>query len=367
MRQAGRYLPEYRTLRAQQNESQQNESRQNDGVTNDGFIAFCRSESATTQAALQPLRRFCQLDAAIVFSDILVIAEALGLRVSFGVGGPVLDKPLDDRAIEKLLEDRVSLEPHRYDFVARACQGLAQGLQENHFLVPTIGFAGAPWTLACYLLQGRAEKNFPRACAFVRRAPDLADAFLALLAREAADLLAAQRTGGAEVFQLFDSWSGLLHGKENTRFSLTPAKAVFRLLREGEAHAAKSSETRFSTPLIFHARGAGVAWQEVVRQFSGLDVALSPDASVDLAALVGQLETLERDPALTRKIVVQGNLDPQFFLPSRDGSEMCQVLQAKAQAMRGRPWVVNLGSGIPPDAAPERVAEFLSAVKEIQA
>ena len=362
MRQAGRYLPEYRTLR---------ETYKDTNNAKDAFLAFCRTESATTQAALQPLLRFPLLDAAIVFSDILFIAEALGLPVSFQEGGPKIEKPLDEKAIEQLLAQESDLDPSRYAFATRACHGLRHGLKQKlnqtpRRELPVIGFAGAPWTLACYLLQSRAVKGFPLASDFVRRAPALADAFLSLLARETAELLWAQRAGGAEALQLFDSWSGLLTGTDNERFSLAPAVAVFNHLREKEARQQESPETGQGIPLIFHAREAGVAWQTAVQEFSSLQVALSPDSTTDLAGLVALLEAEERNQGLAYKIAIQGNLDPSLLLPTSPMSDLLTAVQEKAQGMRGRPWIVNLGAGIAPDADPERVAELLRAVKEIQ-
>ena len=359
MRQAGRYLPEYRALRKKGGKNEGKKETSQEGHQQrkgDDFVAFCRNEPATTEAATQPLRRFPLLDGAILFSDILLIAEALGFSVSYKEGGPSFVRPLAEKDIEELLGRAQNLDPHRYAFATTAAQGLGQRLKRDHQGLPFIGFAGAPWTLACYLLQGGAEKNFPRALAFIRRAPALSKAFLSLLALEAVALLQAQRAGGASALQLFDSWSGILQGQENEQFSLAPAGLVFHELRKAETQAGLSP-----LPLIFHARGAGVAWQTALTRCFPAQVIPSPDAETDLADLVAVLEEIEGKT----KIPIQGNLSPQLLLATRDDAELRAVLKEKARVLRARPWIVNLGAGITPDADPERVASLLQAIKEI--
>jgi uroporphyrinogen decarboxylase len=204
MRQAGRYLPGYREVRARW-----------------GFWDVCRNPELSTEVALEPLRRF-PVDAAIVFSDILVIPEALGLDVTFGGGdGPKLGRPLRARADLDAWSTFGLAE--RLEFVPRAVKHLADSLRGSHGL---LGFAGAPFTLFAYCVEGGSSDDWKHARVMLHQQPRLAEAALATLAEAAAELLAAQFEAGADAVQLFDTWGGLLSRDEYRRFALPALRRI---------------------------------------------------------------------------------------------------------------------------------------------
>lgn len=314
MRQAGRYLPEYRELRKRSK----------------SFLDFCYSPALATEAVLQPLRRF-PLDAAILFSDILVVPDALGRRVWFVEGeGPRLD-PL------------IGEETWRFDEPERALQRLAPVYEAVERIrreidpgVPLIGFCGAPWTVATYMLQGEGgDKDRARRAAYER--PDDVDRLLDVIAEASARHLAEQVKAGADCLQIFESWAEGLPFPLFERLILRPTEKLMARLRE--LHVA--------APIIGFPRGAGLALSDYAARLPvnavGLDT--SVPAHADLPA----------------SLAVQGNLDPQLLVAG--GAALEQGVRRVIEDFRGRPHIFNLGHGITPEATPDNVSRLVSLVK----
>ncbi|MGF1609692.1 MAG: uroporphyrinogen decarboxylase, partial [Kiloniellales bacterium] len=267
MRQAGRYLPEYRALRSQAG----------------GFLEFCYTPELAVEATLQPIRRF-GFDAAILFSDILVVPDALGQRVWFEEGsGPRLEPITMPDDLERLsvegLEER--LAP-----VFETLSRLSRALPEETAL---IGFAGAPWTVASYMVEGGSSRDFGRVKAWAYGDPEGFQRLIDLLSEATARYLLAQAAAGAEALQLFDSWAAVLPEDPLRRWCLAPAKAIVRRIKAQHP----------DLPVILFPRGAGILYRDFAQE-SGAD-GLSLDTTVPLG---WARETLQDQVAL------QGNLDP---------------------------------------------------------
>ena len=317
MRQAGRYLPEYLALRRQEPD----------------FLRFCYTPALTIEAALQPLRRFT-LDAAIVFSDILVIPHALGREVRFVEGeGPVLT-PLRTAAEIAALD--VSGVVERLEPVLASIRGLKAALPAG---ISLIGFAGSPWTLAVYLIEGRGGTQAERVRAFSYAEPVLFARLIDKLSQAISAFLLAQVRAGAEAIQLFDSWAGTLAAQPFRRWVIEPTQAIVSGLKAAAP----------GVPVIGFPRGAGVGYQAYARE-TGVD-ALSIDASVPPAWAAAVLQP---------QVAVQGNLDNGLLLAGGD------ALAAEADGIcaglaAGR-FVFNLGHGVLPATPPEHVAEVVQRV-----
>ncbi|MGE3304000.1 MAG: uroporphyrinogen decarboxylase [Hyphomonadaceae bacterium] len=317
MRQAGRYLPEYRALRAQA----------------EGFMAFCMNSSLASEATLQPLRRF-DLDAAILFSDILTIPQALGRRVWFVEGeGPRLE-PLIEVADWGLADP--ATVPQRLGPVYDAIGQVRAALPAGKAL---IGFAGGPWTVATYMLQGQGGDKAPSRLAAYRRAEDV-DRLLAALVEATAQHLAAQARAGAQALMIFESWAGGLPPALFDRLVLTPNRALARRARELGAAA----------PIIGFPREAGTAAPDYAQEtgVDGLGVDTAGDARW-LRAAVGS------------KLALQGNLDPQALRAG--GAALERGVHETLEAFAGGPHIFNLGHGITPDVPPEHVEALVRLVK----
>lgn len=320
MRQAGRYLPEYRAVRAR---------------TRD-FLELCYSPDLAVEVTLQPLRRF-PLDAAILFSDILVVPHALGAEVRFAEGeGPRLATIGDAAGLARLDRSRLHerLEPV-YETVRRLRRALPEG-------VALIGFAGAPWTLAAYLAEGQGSKEFLQPRLLARRDPPLFAALIELLTDSVIEFLSAQVEAGAEALQLFDSWAGVLPESELRRWCLAPARRIVAALRERHPEV----------PVILFPRGVGASLRLFAAE-SGAH-ALSLDTTVPMAWAAAELDR-------PQGLALQGNLDPVALL----GPEPALLAEARAilRAAAGRPHVFNLGHGILPGTPPERVAALTRYLK----
>jgi uroporphyrinogen decarboxylase len=317
MRQAGRYLPEYRELRRQAKT----------------FLDFCYAPALATEAVMQPLRRF-PLDAAILFSDILVVPHALGRDVQFLEGeGPRLD-PLVETTGWRFEDPLKAID--RLAPVYETVERIAGALPEN---VALIGFAGSPWTVATYMLQGRGgEKDVSRAAAWSRAVE--VDGLLDVLVEATALHLAAQARAGAEVLQLFESWAEGLAEPLFERLVLAPtAKLVTRLRALG-----------VTSPIIGFPRGAG---HHLARYAAETGVtALGLDTSAPAARLMGTLP-----PGMP----LQGNLDPQLLVAG--GDALRAGVRHVLQDFAGAPHIFNLGHGITPDASPEHVTAMIAAVR----
>lgn len=320
MRQAGRYLPEYRAVRARAG----------------SFLDLCYTPDLAVEVTLQPIRRFA-LDAAILFSDILVVPHALGAGVTFSEGeGPRLEPVTDRSGLARLDATRLHerLEPV-YETVRR----LRSALPER---VTLIGFAGAPWTLAAYLVEGRGSKEFLQPRLLARRDPPLFVDLVELLTEAVIEFLSAQIAAGVEAVQLFDSWAGVLPETELRRWCLRPARRVVAALRERHPHV----------PIILFPRGVGASLLHFANEAGAH--ALSLDTTVPMAWAAAQLDG-------EGGLALQGNLDPVALL----GPEADLLAEARTilRAAASRPHIFNLGHGILPGTPPERVEALVRYLK----
>lgn len=317
MRQAGRYLPEYRELRTRAK----------------NFLDFCYSPSLATEAVMQPLRRF-PLDAAILFSDILVVPDALGRKVWFVEGeGPRLE-PLTAEADWRFADPEKAVQRLSpvYETVERIRGGLPDG-------VTLIGFAGAPWTVATYMLQGRGgDKDEARRAVYERGAE--VDALLAILVEATAQHLAAQVKAGADCLQIFESWAEGLSPSLFARVVIGPTKALVARLRA----------LGVRVPIIGFPRGAGANIETFVRE-TGVDaLGVDTQTSASYARAI--------TPA---GMALQGNLDPQLLVVGGDALD--REARAVVEAFKTGPHIFNLGHGITPQATPENLARLVRIVK----
>ncbi|TVR96283.1 MAG: uroporphyrinogen decarboxylase [Rhodospirillales bacterium] len=318
MRQAGRYLPEYRALR--------------EGAPN--FLQFCYTPGLTTEAALQPLRRF-GMDAAIVFSDILVVPHALGADVRFIEGvGPRLQPIRSTGDVAALVTDRLE---ERLEPVYAGVEGLRRALGPEMSL---IGFAGAPWTLACYMVEGQGGTEAASARRWGYADPEGFGALVAILTDAVVRHLGCQIARGADVVQLFDSWAGLLSEQQFRRWVIAPTAAIVaRLKAEWPA-----------VPIIGFPRGAGVLHQAYVEETGvdgvGLDAAVPADWAAD---------------HLQAKVLVQGNLDNQLLVAG--GVAMDREIDRLLSVLGQGRYVFNLGHGVLPETPPEHVARLAERVR----
>jgi uroporphyrinogen decarboxylase len=317
MRQAGRYLPEY------------NATRQRAG----SFMKLCTTPELATEVTLQPLARF-PLDAAILFSDILTVPDAMGLGLHFTEGeGPRFRQPLSDEAAILRLEapDMVEL-----GYVFAAVASIKRALAGR---VPLLGFAGSPFTLACYMIEGAASVDFASVRRMLYARPDLLNRVLSINADAVAAYLAQQIAHGVDAVMIFDTWGGLLAADAYARFSLAYTQRVIERLREVAPAA----------PVIVYTKGGG-QWLERIAE-CGCD-AVGIDWTTDIASARVRVGA---------RVAVQGNLDPAALLtvPAAIEAEARAVINA-AGAQPGH--VFNLGHGILPATPPENVAALVAFV-----
>ncbi len=318
MRQAGRYLPEYRALRDKARD----------------FLEFCYTPELAVEATLQPLRRF-RMDAAILFSDILVIPDALGQRVEFREGeGPLLP-PLRRREDIKALKTKGIIE--HLQPVFETIKRLSLNLGPETAL---IGFAGAPWTVAVYMVEGRGGTDLGAVPRWAAEAPDQFQALIDVLVDATADYLIEQARSGVEAVQLFDSWAGALDEAAFRRWAIAPTRRLVERL----AAACPG------VPVIGFPRGAGKRTEAYVDETDVAGVSL--DQTVDVAWIASTLQP---------KCTVQGNLDNQAL---RDGgAELERQTRSILDALAGGPFIFNLGHGVLPDTPPEHVARLAEIVR----
>lgn len=325
MRQAGRYLPEYRQLRASAPD----------------FMQFCKTPALACEATLQPLARYPDLDAAIIFSDILPITEAMGLSLEFVPGtGPCIHDPIRSAEDIKRLQ-RPSVESS-LDYVLAAIDRVLTQLAGR---LPLIGFAGSPWTVACYMVEGGSSKLFQVIKGLLYREPEVLHALLEKLTEFTIDYLNAQIKAGVHAVMVFDSWGGVLSDQAFDLFSLHYLHKISDgLLREWEGRR---------IPQIFFTKGGGV-WLDRLADL-GAD-ALGVDWTVDLGAARVQVGD---------RVALQGNLDPMalFGTPEAIYQEVSRILQSYGRAPGH---VMNLGHGIHKDTSPAAVETMLRAVVDYQ-
>src|SRR6476661_8406028 len=307
MRQAGRYLPEYRKVRA----------------TAGSFLNLCLNPVLAAEVTLQPLRRF-DLDAAIIFSDILIVPYALGQKVEFVEGeGPKLE-PIRVANLERL--NRATAE----DKFAPVYETLARVVSELPAGVPVIGFCGAPWTVATYMVEGGGSKDQGQARLWAYRDPTSFQRLIDLLVETSIEYLLGQVKAGARVLQIFDSWAGSLPEDEFARWCSYPTRAIVTGVK------AKAPDV----PIIGFPRGAGAQAESYARE-TGID-AIGCDTAVPLSFM---------REALQSRLPVQGNLDPLLLLAG--GEHLEARVATILNTLGGAPFVFNLGHGILPDTPPE--------------
>ncbi len=323
MRQAGRYLPEYRAIREQAGD----------------FMSLCQNPQLACEVTLQPLERF-DLDAAILFSDILTIPDAMGLGLYFEEGeGPRFRKPLvEARDIERLsVIDTVKDLP----YVLEAIKLIRRELNGR---VPLIGFSGSPWTLATYMIEGRSSRDFVATKRMLYREPEVLHLLLDKLSDSVANYLNAQIMAGAQVVQLFDTWGGVLSEPAYNEFSLAyMTKIIGKLNLEAEGRP---------VPLIVFTKGGG-QWLEKIAASGCHCIGL--DWSTDIG--------VARD-RVGGSVALQGNMDPAVLrAPVATVEAEVDYLLSRFGAGSGH--VFNLGHGITPDIDPDKVAFLIDSVHEI--
>ncbi len=317
MRQAGRYLPEYRETRAEAG----------------SFLDLCYNPRLATEVTLQPIRRF-GFDASILFSDILVVPHALGRDLRFEEGvGPRLD-PITPAEIAALDPDTVleRLEP-----VLETVERLRAALPPQ---TPLIGFCGAPWTVATYMINGRGSPDQAGARAFAHREPGAFAALLDVLTRASIRYLDAQVKAGADALMVFDSWAGALDTAQYAGASIAPNAAIvsgIRALHPG-------------VPILAFPKGSGARYPDFLRAVKPDGVGL--DWTIDPAWAVRKIRPLA---------VPQGNLDPTRLVAG--GAALDAGIDAVLDAFRGGPFVFNLGHGVTPDTDPAHVGQMVDRVR----
>lgn len=325
MRQAGRYLPEYRASRARAG----------------SFLAMAKNPDFACEVTLQPLERF-PLDAAILFSDILTVPDAMGLGLYFAEGeGPKFERPVRSEAdIAKLAV------PDMAQDLGYVMDAVSLIRRELHGRVPLIGFSGSPWTLACYMIEGGGSDNFSKIKAMALNSPAALHRLLEVTTAAVIAYLAAQRTAGAQALQVFDTWGGVLSPRLYREFSLRYLKRIAEALDRGEGAE--------RTPLILFGRGNGAYLAELAD--TGAE-ALGVDWLTDLS---------EARARTGGRVALQGNLDPcvLYAEPEVIHSEVADTLASYGE---GPGHVFNLGHGVSPDMNPEHVAALVEAVHALSA
>ncbi len=319
MRQAGRYLPEYRAVRA--------------GVKT--FLELCFTPELAVEVTLQPIRRF-PLDAAIIFSDILVIPHALGQSVRFEEGqGPLLEPIRSRDELRKLSLDRLAetLAP-----VATAITAVRRELPEQ---VALFGFAGAPWTVASYMVEGGGGSEFATIKGWAYREPESFGLLIELLVDATSAYLIQQIKAGAEILQIFDSWAGVLSPAALERWALQPTAEIVRRVK------AKHPDV----PIVVFPRGVGAAYARYAAECGCDGLSLDSTVAPEWAAA-----------ALQPSMAVQGNLDPLALVAG--GSAMREEATRILERLGDGPFVFNLGHGIVPQTPPDHVAALCEFVHD---
>ncbi len=322
MRQAGRYLPEYRELRASKG----------------GFLAMAMDPESASEITMQPLRRF-GMDAAIIFSDILVVPQALGQKLEFMEGeGPKLEplRTAKDIAALSTKSFEKNLEP-----VYAAIKSTREKMKTEGFAqTALIGFAGAPWTVAAYMIEGSGSKDFHYAKKMALSEPRIFSELIHLLVESTAGYLCRQVEAGAEALQIFDSWAGLLDDSMFHEWSVKPTREIISLVHDVYP----------DVPIIGFPRGAGANY-----------LSYAQDTGITALGLDYQVPTRWAAQVLQPMLVVQGNLDPSVLLAGGDATEN---VAEKILGNLGRvPFIFNLGHGVHKDTPPEHMAALCDMLK----
>jgi len=329
MRQAGRYLPEYRATRERAG----------------SFLALAKTPELACEVTLQPLDRYA-LDAAILFSDILTVPDAMGLGLYFVEGeGPKFKHPLRD---EKSIMNLAAPDPNEsLRYVMDAVRVIRQALDGR---VPLIGFSGSPWTLACYMIEGQGSSDFRHIKTLMYQRPDLMHHILKVTSQAVADYLNAQIEAGAQAVMVFDTWGGTLADGAYQTFSLNPMKEVFAALHKESEQDGKPTRV----PSVVFTKGGGL-WLEQI-------AACGADAvGLDWTVNLGQARARVGD-----RVALQGNLDPMTLMASAEQvrAEVLKVLESYGRPQAGHGHVFNLGHGISQFTPPDSVETLVQTVHE---
>ncbi len=322
MRQAGRYLPEYRELRAQAGD----------------FMSLCTNPELACEVTLQPLRRY-DLDAAILFSDILTIPDAMGLGLYFKTGeGPAFEKPV--QSVKAIAELEVPDIYSELKYVTDAVSTIRKALKNE---TPLIGFSGSPWTLATYMVEGGTTKNFGKVKGMMFSEPKAMHQLLDVLAKSVTAYLNAQIESGAQAVMVFDTWGGVLSTRDYQEFSLRYMQQIVDgLIREKDGQ---------KIPVTLYTKG-GAGWLEAMAGTGADCIGLDWSIDIDQArARIGD------------KVALQGNMDPciLYSTPERIEREVADIL---AKFGNGNGHVFNLGHGIHPTIDPVNVEAYVNAVHQ---
>lgn len=317
MRQAGRYLPEYRAMRAEAGD----------------FLKLCLTPELAAEITLQPLRRF-GMDAAILFSDLPIVSLGLGQDLRYAEGeGPVLPPIRTAADLDALSLDRVAATVAPvWETVRRVAADIGDAT--------LIGFSGAPFTVACYMVEGHGSREFAAARLMAYRDPALFARLIDLIVDGNLIYLRGQADAGAEVLMLFDSWAGMLPPDQFRRWVIEPTARIAMALRQSHPHVPLIGFPRLADAMLGdYARGAGV-------QGVAIDTSMKPEAAADM---------------VPPHIVLQGNLDPLALVAG--GAPMQASARHILDALRGRPHIFNLGHGIVPQTPPEHVGALVEQIR----
>ena len=319
MRQAGRYMPEYRAVRSKFK----------------NFLEMCKNPEVCCELALQPIDAF-KLDASILFSDILTIPDAFGLGVEFLEGeGPVFNNPIKT---SKDITDLPEFDPEDLSYVYNAVSNIRNALPSN---IPLIGFCGSPWTLAAYSIEGRSSKDFNYTKNFINQNKDSAHLFLEKLTHACFLYLKKQINAGADVIQIFDSWANLLNVDEYEFYSMHYIKKLISLL--------KKDEQTSNIPIILFARDPSFNTNKMT------------ESNADCLSLFWNIEKIDK-PFLQGKVALQGNLNPKILL--EDNNLIKDELNKVLNMFSDYPgYVFNLGHGITPDISPDKIKYLTDLIR----
>jgi len=316
MRQAGRYLPEYMEVRN----------------TIDNFLELCYHTEKAAKVTIQPITRF-DFDAAIIFSDILVLPDLIGWPVSFQKGeGPILKKFENDQDLKSLstkLDDKAN-------FVYEAISKVRSSLDRNKSL---IGFAGSPWTVVSYMLEGRGKQDFSISKNFLYTKKDLSKKLIDFITSKTIEHLKGQIKAGADILQLFDSWAGMLSGEEYENFVINPTKEIVSSLKKDYPEV----------PIIGFPRGSGYLYDDYIDK-TGVD-----------AIGVDQFVPISKMKMWQKKLVVQGNLDQVLLLGNKE--VITQKVDDILSELGNKNFIFNLGHGILPSTPVENVRFLVDYVR----
>jgi uroporphyrinogen decarboxylase len=323
MRQAGRYLPEYLKVRQEAG----------------SFLSLCKNPALATEVTMQPIRRF-GLDVAIMFSDILVVPEAMGMHLDFLEGeGPVFSDPLrESRDLKRLRRPNVE---KKLGYVYNCIEEMRAALPSQ---VPLIGFSGSPWTLATYMIEGGTTKKFTKIKTALYSDPKFLHGVLSALTDTVIDYLNGQIEHGAQAIQIFDTWGGILGPKNYKKFSLRYMTKIVKNLKRRGPDGKK-------VPVILFSKGCGAYSREIAA--SGCDV-----VSLDWTA---DVKKIRRN--LGKKVAFQGNMDPAVLYASED--IIRKEVKKTLAAFGPKPGhIFNLGHGMEPDMNPENVRLLVDIIRE---